>query len=237
MSTDDTPTRRMTRCPEGHVFDAAAHDACPQCGAPAEPAAAPEERAAPAPQAASSRAGTSAPSWMQPALIGGGGLLLLVLVAAVFFRGVPDDQQAEFRAGAIKDVADEERTDSSSDAATTSTANRDTERRTPPPAPGMAGFWEIFVPGPQGRALRWTMDFRSDGTYQFTDTSNGARHSGSYETNGDKWSLSGTWTSNPVLAPGTPFTDSGSYRITDTGTLVLQGQFGTGNWNLVPTTR
>lgn len=32
MENDDKPARKMTRCPDGHVFDAAEHASCPRCG-------------------------------------------------------------------------------------------------------------------------------------------------------------------------------------------------------------
>lgn len=76
--------RRMTRCPEGHVFDLAAHAACPTCAA--APAAGPDaetrtdrRREVPTPPP---------PAWLRPLLIAGAGVVA-ALIALVVLRGAP----------------------------------------------------------------------------------------------------------------------------------------------------
>lgn len=86
---DGAPRRRMTRCPEGHIFDGAAHDACPSCGA--RPAAA---QAEPVPQPKPvepppAPAPSPQPGWLRPALIGAGALVLALIVALMFRGATP----------------------------------------------------------------------------------------------------------------------------------------------------
>ncbi len=164
-------------------------------------------------------------NWLQPVAIGGG-VLLLGLVAAVFLRGTPETPSMHAETGVAQADTEEQ-----SATRHTDTQDRVTEQRIARSGPDIVGEWEIFVPGPQGQPLRWIMAFRADGSYLFTDTSNGASHGGSYQAEDGKWSLNGTWTRNPVFPPGTPFSDSGSYAVSPLGTLQLQGQFGTGNWS------
>ncbi len=86
-SASEPLKRKMTRCPEGHIFDASAHEACPTCGARAPEAAAAkkdEDGDAPAPRPDP----TPRPAWLRPALIGGAGLIG-VLIIALALRGAP----------------------------------------------------------------------------------------------------------------------------------------------------
>ncbi|MFN3961217.1 MAG: hypothetical protein ACK4NP_15090 [Parvularculaceae bacterium] len=94
----------------------------------------------------------------------------------------------------------------------------------------IAGRWELYAPSPAGGFSRWVLDFRRDGSYVFTDESNGASHAGRYNSSAGKWSLSGKWTKNPILAPGTPFADDGAYSLIAADTLVLKGRYGAGVW-------
>lgn len=94
----------------------------------------------------------------------------------------------------------------------------------------IAGLWELYAPSPTGGFSRWVLDFRRDGSYVFTDESNGASHAGRYNSSAGKWSLSGKWTKNPLLAPGTPFDDDGAYRLIAADTLELKGRYGAGVW-------
>lgn len=75
MSSTDEARKKMQRCPQGHIFNAAAHAACPICGATAPD---PVKRDAPAPQ----------PSWLRPAILVGGAIIA-VLTTILLLRGAP----------------------------------------------------------------------------------------------------------------------------------------------------
>jgi hypothetical protein len=224
MNDGNNPQRRMTRCPGGHVFDAAAHEACPACGAGVAPArrtgdgnrGGDDRGADPAPPPAR-------PAWLIPALIAAGAAVVLML-AVVLMRGAPEPSQTT----ATQTVATQS-------AATQNEENPSAEQREAPrrAAPEVAGLWEIYVPGPAGQTMRWTIDFAADGAYTFTDTTNGARHAGTYRSQNGEWSLTGRWTGNPVVPDATPFDDSGTYRLIAADTLELSGRYGVGVWKRV----
>ncbi len=230
MSDEASPAleaaRRMTRCPQGHIFNAAAAEVCPVCGerATATPpqASGTSHAAAPAstdPAAARNPASESpaGAAWLTPAIASGAALVVALLVA-VIIRGAP--------------VADNTEISSPADAKVNPDDSPAPEGVNKPRFSGaaVAGLWEIYVPNPQGLTARWTLEFTSDGSYRFSDESNGASHSGSYQSSGGSWTLSGKWTSSPFLATGTPFEDNGTYRMLDAETMELSGRYGAGVW-------
>ena len=104
--------RKMTRCPEGHIFDAAAHGACPTCGARAETPPAQENAHGenPAPRPAPDPA--PSPAWLRPALIGGAAIIG-VLIVALLLRGAPGgkgDQMQIASKDAVVEARDEKPT-------------------------------------------------------------------------------------------------------------------------------
>ncbi len=90
--------RRMTRCAEGHVFDARSHRACPTCGA--SPAGTGDQ---PAPIKRDDP--WSPPSWLRPALIAGAAIVAMLTIL-VFMRGAPKSSpQSPPEAVAAKETA------------------------------------------------------------------------------------------------------------------------------------
>lgn len=104
-----------------------------------------------------------------------------------------------------------------------------------PGAPPLTGFWDLYVPMPNGTVARWTVVFRADGTYRFEDTSTGSVHQGIYKAANGVWSLVGAWTKAVGLAPGAriPYSDHGTYKLIAPDALELTGQAGTAVWKKV----
>ncbi|MEZ5922010.1 MAG: hypothetical protein R3C60_11745 [Parvularculaceae bacterium] len=206
---EGAPPRRMVRCPEGHIFDAAPHDDCPTCGARA-PAASPPE---PAPVALAEKASqhSSSPS-RRLILIAAAGAVFIALVAALMLRSEPTDKPL----GGIPSQA----------------ANKH-DQQTKKVTPSIVGSWALDVPMPQGGLAHWTIEFDRDGRYIFSDPTNGATHEGTYQAKDGAWSINGTWTRNPILPSGTAYTDGGNFSLPTADSLELQGRAGSAVWRRV----
>lgn len=204
--------RRMVRCPEGHIFDAAAREDCPTCGAKASSAEAPEPEI-------SSQAAEQTPSPPSPQrrlyFIIGGAALVIVLIAAIMLRGEPKQTTVDRNSNPTS-VADTQQT-----------------QREEKSARGIVGAWEMDVPTPQGAVLHWTIEFGDDSRYKFNDATTGASHEGTYQAANGEWSINGTWTRNPVLPAGSVYTDGGTYRLPTSDALELGGRAGVGVWKRI----
>lgn len=222
-ANDSAPLRRMVRCPDGHIFDAATQNACPVCGASAPVA---NEAAKPLRKNHNGGDFSSQPSRRMFFIFGGAAALALALIIAIMLRGEPAPRESNGSPDKVVVNSGHQETPHDAEPA------KNTDRRKA--ANDIAGYWEINVPTPQGGSVRWTVDFGSDGRYVFTDTSNGASHSGTYQAANGEWSLNGTWTRNPFLAPGTVYADGGTYRLPAPNSLELQGRAGTGFWSRAP---
>jgi hypothetical protein len=90
---------------------------------------------------------------------------------------------------------------------------------------GLVGTWEVVTPTPAGNA-RWVWEIFKNGTYSFHAEGPGAvpAHSGTFAAAKGHYSLNST-----TIA----WTDTGTYQLTDSATLVTTGRLGTGTWHRV----
>lgn len=143
---------KLIRCPEGHIYDAAAHEVCPECGAEganAEPSEAPEpvadhlaskpQKTVPPVLPEGSREATGNSSSIKIAVS-------LAAIALVAFLVWPDDQGSE----SVQGANDREAVNASG---------------------GIDYFghkWRTTIPGPNG-GFDCVNDVKSDGSYRLLD--------------------------------------------------------------------
>lgn len=195
---------KLIRCPEGHIYDAAAHEACPECGA--EGAREPSKAAE---QAASEPQGTVPPVLPEGSQEATGNSsaikvsVSLAAIALVAFLVWPGDQGSESVQGAI----DGEAVDASG---------------------GIDYFghkWRTTIPGPNG-GFDCVNDVKSDGSYRLLD---GCPPPFNGETGRFSLERDGTWR----LQADTGRFDHGVMVPVDSKNMRVTGMAGTAVWRRV----